>query len=469
MNAEQLIEALTQLARQAEVNQANVNLLVKAMKEEQEERANRPGPLPSLTAKTFAELDLEKGTEESQISQLCAWEACIQNNITSINGHRADLPLPRLVSGILGSLKGRCRTMAQGMDPQKYDPDSAPNQNLDRAAILQRFFSDLSNILLGASVPEKAYALFRRRKQKPGEDIHPYHAELGVLYKKAFPIAWNQPENQRTLIRHFLENLHDRDLAYDVNITQATPTTYNAALQLLEQRAGTWDRFRMSYGGKGGQPGPARNDGPPQGAQGGVEPMDIGALRRGRGRMRNQNTPVGANGKNAGKKNNNPPQRNQGRGGLAGAASPAPRPGQGKPKRRCFNCGDEAHLVRDCPKHVAALTRVDEEQKPEQYFRYPARSPEESEAEDDWDPEATVVAALTRPYHSLENNRRPRSRTTRRPSPDRRIKRSRIEAPPPTRHASPDGRKTRAAPPSKRTSESQVKRSGNAKGRSQAC
>ena len=53
MNAEQLIEALTQLARQAEVNQANVNLLVKAMKEEQEERANRPGPLPSLTTKTF--------------------------------------------------------------------------------------------------------------------------------------------------------------------------------------------------------------------------------------------------------------------------------------------------------------------------------------------------------------------------------------------------------------------------------
>ena len=84
--------------------------------------------------------------------------------------------------------------MAQGMDPQKYDPDAAPNQNLDRAAILQRFFSDLSNILLGASVPEKAYALFRRRKQKPGEDIPPYHAELGVLYKKAFPIAWNQPE-----------------------------------------------------------------------------------------------------------------------------------------------------------------------------------------------------------------------------------------------------------------------------------
>ena len=71
MNAEQLIEALTQLARQAEVNQANVNLLVKAMKEEQEERANRPGPLPSLTAKTFAELDLEKGTEES-LSVNCA-------------------------------------------------------------------------------------------------------------------------------------------------------------------------------------------------------------------------------------------------------------------------------------------------------------------------------------------------------------------------------------------------------------
>lgn len=195
MNNEQLLEAIRNLNVQAQHNHVNVQNLVNALGQDWEARANRPPPLPSLTSKTFAKLDLEKGDEISKISELCAWEACIIKNINSINGMREDLPLPRLVSAILGSLTGACQTMAQGMDRQRYDPVAEHNQNLDRAAILQTFFSDLSNILLGASVPEKAYALFCQRKQKPDEAIHPYHAKLGVLFRKSFPVAWNQQEN----------------------------------------------------------------------------------------------------------------------------------------------------------------------------------------------------------------------------------------------------------------------------------
>ena len=54
--------------------------------------------------------------------------------------------------------------MSQGMDIERYNPDAAANEGQNRDQILNNFFNDLSNILLGASVPEKAYSLFRQRK-----------------------------------------------------------------------------------------------------------------------------------------------------------------------------------------------------------------------------------------------------------------------------------------------------------------
>ena len=202
INMDQLMEALATLTQQGLNAHVNVTAVANAVQAQiAHAPAARPAPLPNLGPKTFAELDLSSGTEASKISKLCAWESSISYNITSIDGMREDLPLERLVAGILGSLKGECQTMAQGMDPARYAVNHPHHANLQgnareiRQAILLTFFSDLSNILLGASVPEKAYSLFSQRKQKKGEAIHPYHAELGVLYRKAFPVAWEQPEN----------------------------------------------------------------------------------------------------------------------------------------------------------------------------------------------------------------------------------------------------------------------------------
>ena len=264
---DEVIQALRELAAQGIQTTARINALTATMTANVEAQANWPQPLPRLDATKFATLDIGTGSEASKISKLCAWEAAISFNIVSFDGMRADLPLPRLISAILGSLRDPCRQMTQGMDPTRYNPEAEANANQNRQQLLQTFFSDLSNILLGASVPEKAYALYQRRKQKADEPIHPYHAELGVLYRKAFPETWEEPENQRALIRHFLDNLYDESLAYDVNINQQLPATYPEALNLLEQRYGAWERYRLAYGPKAGPQIPGRH--PAAGGHGG--------------------------------------------------------------------------------------------------------------------------------------------------------------------------------------------------------
>ena len=395
-NMEQLMEMLATLTQQGMNTQGSVTAMANAVHAQiAHVPAARPAPLPNLGPKTFAELDLSEGTEASKISKLCAWESCIWHNITSIDGMRVDLPLERLVAGILGSLKGECQTMAQGMDPQRYQVGAAHNVGMNRRAILLQFFSDLSNILLGASVPDKAYSLFIKRKQKKGEAIHPYHAELGVLYRKAFPVAWEQPENQRALIRHFLDNLWDMSLAYDVNINQAMPATYPEALQLLEQRQGTMDRYRMNYGDRagpnfGGKPKHPQH--PHQGGGGGGnhggEAMDVDAIGR---RNRNQNRGAGTGRGAPGKGKNDNKQQGQRR----EAAPKTPPKNQNAPKRGCYNCGDEGHRVRECPRKVAAITRgrkEEEEDTEPEHYSYEREPTSESE-DDDWDPDR-VVAAL---------------------------------------------------------------------------
>ena len=109
--------------------------------------------------------------------------------------------------------------------------------------------------------------------------------------------------------------------------------------------------------------------------------------------MRNQ-------GKSPGKQKANQAQQGRGGGGgVVGAVSKSPTFAQGVKKRACYECGSEAHLVRDCPKvaKVSAVTRKDnEEDDQDEYFRYPAESPEE-DSDDDWSPEDEVVATVTRP------------------------------------------------------------------------
>ena len=436
INMDQLMEALATLTQQGLNAQANVTAMANAVQAQMAHPpAARPAPLPNLGPKTFTELDLSSGSEASKISKLCAWESSISYNIASIDGLREDLPLERLVAGILGSLKGECQTMSQGMDPGRYavnHPNHAnvqgANQREVRRNILAIFFSDLSNILLGASVPEKAYTLFVQRKQKKGEAIHPYHAELGVLYRKAFPVAHNQPENQRALIRHFLGNLWDKALAYDVNINQAMPATYQEALQLLEQRHGAWERYRMEYGDKAG---PSFFGHQRDGASGGGggnqrgEPMDVDAVRRGRGRAPNR-------GGGAKERQGNGKGKSQGDRREVAAKAAKPQPKYQNNPDGCFNCGDKGHRVRECPRKVAALDRgrrteeAEEDSEPE-HFSYEREPTSESE-DDDWTPDR-VIAALQGSENGTQSRHRSRSRTPHRASSKQRRHNTPIQGP----------------------------------------
>ena len=169
--------ALNALALSA--NQTTVQMAQMAAAMEQHAAfAQRPRaqPLPRLESKSFARLNIESGSKLHKISTLCAWEAAIRYNVDSFDGMREDLPLVRLISGTLGSLKGTVRTTSQGMNIDQYAENNPANAGQNKQQLFETFFSDLSNVLLGASVPEKAYSLFRARKQGKDETIHPYHA-----------------------------------------------------------------------------------------------------------------------------------------------------------------------------------------------------------------------------------------------------------------------------------------------------
>ena len=116
-NMDEVIQALRELAAQGIQTTARINALTATVNANVEAQANRPQPLPRLDSTKFAILDIGTGSEASIISKLCAWEAAISFNIVSFDGMRANLPPPRLISAILGSLHDPCWQMTQGMDP----------------------------------------------------------------------------------------------------------------------------------------------------------------------------------------------------------------------------------------------------------------------------------------------------------------------------------------------------------------
>ena len=406
-NMADILAAINALALSGHQTNVQVAQMAAAVRE-QAEIAQRPRaqPLPRLESKNFAKLKIESGTENQKLSDLCAWEAAIRYNVESFDGLRDDLPLVRLVAAILGSLEGTARTMSQGINVDRYNEDNPANAGQNKEQLFSRFFSDLDNILLGASIPEKALSLFMARKQRKDEAIHPYHAELGILYKKAFPNAWNQPENQRALIRHFLENLADANLAYDVNINQPLPATYADALTLLEQRDGAWQRYCMAYGNRAGirAPGAPRDPGGggAHGNAGGPEAMDAGAFgRRGRGRggaRQRSNAPINRNqGRQAGQGQNRGQSQNRGgstRGRTQGGQNnQGNRGGPGAPGRvkKCYACNKEGHFARECPTRVGA---IEAEEQIDDCEEYEYEEVEEHYAEeDDWSPDEHPVGA----------------------------------------------------------------------------
>ena len=401
--------SLNALAMTAQQTQAQLGQLAQAMQQHIHiAQQPRPVPLPKLESVRFAVLDVESGDLDEKITRFCAWEAAIKANVISFNGLRADLPLRQLVAAIIGSLDGKARLMSQGVNPNHYAENYQNNPNLAKEVIFDNFFTKLSNILLGSSVPEKALALFQKRRQGKDEDIHPYHAELGILYRKAFPQTWEDPENQRALINHFLENLSDIHMAYDANVTQNRPATYAEALNMLESRQGVFDRFKLAYGSRAagvaaGAPrllGGARGGG--QGGQGGPQPMDcdaFGRQARGRGGARNargeRGRPVTAirnQGRGQVRGRDQGPNRGQSRGRGQGGPNNRGNPANQRRDRRCYACNKEGHLARNCPSRVGA---IEPEEVPEQFEEYEYEETEEDyNEEDDWSPEEHPVGAV---------------------------------------------------------------------------
>lgn len=148
--------SLNALAITAHQTQAQLGQLAQAMQQHiQIAQQPRPVPLPKLESVRFALLDVESGDLDEKITRFCTWEAAIKGNVISFNGLRADLPLRQLVAAIIGSLDGKARLMLQGVNPNHYAENYQNNANLAKEVIFDNFFTKLSNILLGSSVPEK--------------------------------------------------------------------------------------------------------------------------------------------------------------------------------------------------------------------------------------------------------------------------------------------------------------------------
>jgi hypothetical protein len=237
-------------------------------------RREQVEPLPKLNATTFAPLDME-GSETTQLAAFTSWESSVRNTVTALNALGGDFPFQRLAAGILGSLKGRALRTAQGFNP-------APLHNLDA------FFTALRTLMLGTAVADKAYALFLKRCQQPQEDLNTFHSDLRTLYQQAFPHLMNQPGGQQELIKHFVSNLHDRELAKMILTQHEIPGQYDNVRTLVLQVAGRYETFRQLYQGSGRSSSGFRSGF--RSNQAASVPMEIDAVRRAPGKARPQQT-----------------------------------------------------------------------------------------------------------------------------------------------------------------------------------
>jgi hypothetical protein len=266
--------------------------------------------------------------------------------VTKVMGYK----MPTVATAILGQLRGRALDIGRTLQNRETEYET-----------LDDFLTKLRSLFVSPAYKEKARAAFLSRKQGPEESIIVFHGTLSALFEAAYE---ERDRQAATLIRQFVSGLRNPEIVKQLII--AKPETYQAALESALRWEGDLDvvALTLQWQRKGGQ-GVLNHSiaGTPSASNGGGgEPMDIGAMRygRGRGNRGKRARPTGRHVRsrsmtrvNRGTNvfNLQTPPATRGRAPTRVAmvtfrrSSSAPRNGSGL----CFNCRKEGHWMRDCP------------------------------------------------------------------------------------------------------------------------
>ena len=284
-------------------------------------------------AKSFPALALKDGqTDAERFEIFFGWEQQVRRNILA-NPTYNNLPFPQIGAAILSCLDGQAQRMTIALNVQQYND-------------IDSFMRILRETICGGAVTEKANLLFHERKQKMGEDINTYHAELQQLFIRAFPAEADR--SNVLLLRTFIEGLRDKELKKMIILRdQEVPGDYQELRNLAVRFSAKLETAKQMDRGKGS----LRNH-PIASDRAAVHhvPMDIGAIegkhQRGRfqGPMRGSGPMRGPSGAHLQRK---PVGQNR-----------VPAGNRGK-TIRCFSCNEVGHLQARCPRSSKTTAVVD--------------------------------------------------------------------------------------------------------------
>jgi hypothetical protein len=261
LTPDQLMQMINGIAH----NLQNLSLVVNQLAQQQAPAQGAPGaqqqqqPRVKFTKDTFPNLVLTGNGD--YIGPFVTWEKAVRRLVIA-NADYANVGMPQLLSGILGCLQGQAALMTQEF-------------NVNGPANMDEFMTQMRNLFCGGAVQAKAEALFSKRVQRPDENINAYHAELLSLFQRAYPGV--NAEVSQSLINHFINHLHDKEVKRLVVYEPNAPDTYTAARNLAIDKAGKVEKFNSIQASTAGRRGGAQFNYQVQaGAQNGsrVEPMD---------------------------------------------------------------------------------------------------------------------------------------------------------------------------------------------------
>ena len=320
------------------------------------------------------------------------WQESLENAITVIP-YWDRVPAVQRNAAILGALGRKAKTLT--------------NIKANDYANTDDLFKALRQDISGMEQEQQALLYLEKQTQKPQQDITAYHNTLRRIFFIAYPNPAHR--NYGPLVRQFVRTLNNpqlRDAVYDSYLGQPMTTDYD---QIRERTLNVLSNLNMrSLDGREFRESTARAL-PPTNQP---EPMDTSYVHRGRGqrsasRSRGRSTFRPYRTSNRGRSdfrrgtsqpprspfNNHEnssrsrgasqrravstrrPYRTPSRGstnfrGNRGASAPPTATSTNRPyqnnaidaseRRRCFSCGSESHLVRECPqRHVSAIQEED--------------------------------------------------------------------------------------------------------------
>lgn len=260
--------------------------------------------------------------------------------------------MPTVATAILGQLRGRAADIGRALRDREAE-----------YATLDAFLDKLRSLFVSPAYREKARAAFLSRKQGHDESIIVFHGILLALHEAAYAEADRQVA---TLIRQFISGLKNPEIVKQLIIGK--PATYQEALESALKWEGDLDivALTLQWQKKGGSgvlshsiAGTPSNPGNGYG-----EPMEIGAVGRGRGRAgrgrkirppgrrtssvrtRSMTRPTRSTNVFALQTQTRFRGRNPQRAPSVGPSRSvsAVRPGTGN----CFNCNKPGHWAREC-------------------------------------------------------------------------------------------------------------------------